>query len=195
MQALQVPWPSVNSLTGRIAVTGAAGQDGSYLTERLVADGYAVHAVVRSPVVATDGVSIHEVDLTDHDGLRRLVLGTAPDEVYNLGGISSVAQSWSEPVRTAEVSGVAVLAILQACLELQQSLGRPVRLLQASSAEIFGEPRTPHKRRPHQSVRSAPMGRLRLLPITPSMSTGPTGSMHPRPSSTTMNHLDGRRRS
>ncbi|MFN8045900.1 MAG: GDP-mannose 4,6-dehydratase [Dermatophilaceae bacterium] len=121
-------------------VTGAAGQDGSYLTERLVADGYAVHAVVRSPVVATDGVSIHEVDLTDHDGLRRLVLGTAPDEVYNLGGISSVAQSWSEPVRTAEVSGVAVLAILQACLELQQSLGRPVRLLQASSAEIFGEP-------------------------------------------------------
>lgn len=125
-------------------VTGAAGQDGSYLTERLLDEGYAVHALVRSADradLATDArLAVHEVDLTDHTRLRDLVLDIAPHEVYNLGGISSVGQSWSDPIGTAEVSGVAVVALLQACLDLQERVSRGVRVLQASSAEIFGEP-------------------------------------------------------
>jgi GDPmannose 4,6-dehydratase len=128
----------------RALVTGAAGQDGSYLTERLLAEGYAVHAIVRATdrgaMRETGQMSIHDVDLTDHARVRDVVLDVAPHEVYNLGGISSVAQSWSDPVGTAEVSGVAVVSLLQACLDLQNREGRPVRLLQASSAEIFGEP-------------------------------------------------------
>lgn len=127
-------------------VTGAAGQDGSYLTERLLDDGYAVHALVRSAdraaVVAADGVTAHVVDLTEHARLRALLEDVEPTEVYNLGGISSVARSWSEPVVTANVNGVAVVALLDAALDLQERLGRPVRVLQASSAEIFGEPAT-----------------------------------------------------
>ena len=117
----------------RALVTGAAGQDGSYLTERLLAEGYAVHAIVRATdrgaMRETGQMSIHDVDLTDHARVRDVVLDVAPHEVYNLGGISSVAQSWSDPVGTAEVSGVAVVSLLQACLDLQNREGRPVRLL------------------------------------------------------------------
>lgn len=127
-------------------ITGAAGQDGSYLTDRLLADGYAVHAVVRSDdradLLGAPGVTTHVLDLTEHARIRTLLAEVAPDEVYNLGGISSVAQSWSDPVGTAEANGVAVIALLEGALAVQDLLRRPVRVLQASSAEIFGEPPT-----------------------------------------------------
>ena len=132
-------------MTSPVAVvTGAAGQDGSYLVERLLSDGYAVHAFVRSsaraPAAVTRAATLHEVDLTDHARLRELLLAISPDEVYNLGGISSVAQSWAAPVATAEVSGVAAVVLLDAALHVQERSGHRVRFLQASSAEIFGEP-------------------------------------------------------
>ena len=59
------------------------------------------------------------------------------DEVYNLAGISSVAQSWEEPDRTAHVNGLAAVALLESARQVGG-----VRLVQASSAEIFGEPAT-----------------------------------------------------
>ena len=132
-------------MTSPVAVvTGAAGQDGSYLVERLVHDGYAVHAVARSAdraaLLSADDVTIHEVDLTEHERLSGLILDLRPDEIYNLGGLSSVAHSWQEPIAAAEVSGVAPIVLLEAALRLQHQSGRPVRVLQASSAEIFGEP-------------------------------------------------------
>lgn len=132
-------------------VTGAAGQDGSYLVERLLAEGYAVHGVVRpSPAPpggphraeAAPGLTRHCVDLTDHERLGRLVDEIEPDEIYNLAGVSSVAQSWAAPVLTAEVSGVAAVALLDQALRLQRRLGRPVRVVQAGSAEVFGQPST-----------------------------------------------------
>lgn len=131
-------------------VTGAAGQDGSYLAERLLADGYAVHALVRPgtpiPVERPRGAATestyHEVDLTDHARLGGLVDAIEPDEIYNLAGVSSVAQSWTAPVLTAEVSGVAAVVLLDQALKLQRRLGRPVRVVQAGSAEIFGQPST-----------------------------------------------------
>ena len=114
-------------------VTGAAGQDGSYLAERLLADGYAVHALVRPgtpiPVERPRGAATestyHEVDLTDHARLGGLVDAIEPDEIYNLAGVSSVAQSWTAPVLTAEVSGVAAVVLLDQALKLQRRLGRP----------------------------------------------------------------------
>jgi len=130
-------------------VTGVSGQDGGYLTEQLLAEGSQVHGLVRpGDTTAADldrrfpGIVLHEADLRDGAAVGALIGSLAPDEVYNLAGISSVALSWAQPAMTAEISGVAVAGVLQACWELQESLGRPVRVVQAASAEIFGNPAT-----------------------------------------------------
>jgi GDPmannose 4,6-dehydratase len=123
-------------------VTGATGQDGSYLCERLVSEGAELHAVVAED--AAEGhpwlaeAQVHQLDLRNSARLAALVAEVAPDEVYNLAGLSSVAQSWEQPVLTAEINAVAVAVLLQSCWELQQRAGGPVRVVQASSAEIFG---------------------------------------------------------
>jgi len=127
-------------------VTGISGQDGSYLTEQLLAEGVQVHGLVQSLAdsesFAADypNAVLHQGDLTDPIGISRLIDEVEPDEVYNLAGISSVALSWRAPVLTGQVTGVGAVGVMQACLSLQEKLGRPVRLLQASSAEIFGDP-------------------------------------------------------
>ncbi|GIG36079.1 GDP-mannose 4,6-dehydratase [Cellulomonas pakistanensis] len=128
-------------------VTGITGQDGTYLVERLLDEGTEVHGLVRpgdggqSALRARHpGVVLHEGDLGDPDRLAAIVADVAPDEVVNLAGISSVALSWQEPVLTARLSGLAVAVLLEAAHEVQESAGRPVRFLQASSSEIFGQP-------------------------------------------------------
>lgn len=124
-----------------VLLTGVTGQDGSYLAERLVAEGHEVHGLVfrsdESEVV--DGVTAHPGDLTEFDELRGLVRQVRPDLVFNLAGISSVATSWEQPVLTAQTTGVAAVALLDACWSEQDRSGREVRFLQASSAEIFGQ--------------------------------------------------------
>lgn len=128
-------------------VTGITGQDGGYLAERLLADGVAVHGLVHGHdeqaaelVARYPEVMLHDGDLTDAGRIGALIAELAPDEVYNLGGISSVAFSWQQPVLTGQVSGLGAVAVLDACWQLQERSGRPVRVLQASSAEIFGSP-------------------------------------------------------
>ena len=127
-------------------ITGVSGQDGGYLAERLLAEGVSVHGLVRSaedsaPVIASmPGLSLHVGDLNEVDSVTRLIRRLAPDEIYNLAGISSVAQSWAEPIATGRVSGLAAAGLLQAAWEFGESSGRQVRVVQASSAEIFGSP-------------------------------------------------------
>jgi GDPmannose 4,6-dehydratase len=120
-------------------VTGASGQDGSYLVERLLAEGWGVHALVRdSDSDLPDGIVRFEGDLNDPERLSAIVAESAPDTIFHLAGISSVALSWQQPVMTAQVTGVAVAALLEAAHRLQDDAGRPVRFVQASSSEIFG---------------------------------------------------------
>jgi GDPmannose 4,6-dehydratase len=126
-------------VTGRAFITGIGGQDGTYLAERLVAEGYDVHALVFSgdghPTHCPESVVLHGGDLADVETTRRLVLDLAPQEIYNLAAISSVAQSWEQPDATALVNGHAAVALMETARQLSD-----VRLVQASSAEIFGEP-------------------------------------------------------
>jgi GDPmannose 4,6-dehydratase len=84
----------------------------------------------------------HEGDLADTDAIRALVARVGPREIYNLGGVSSVATSWREPLLTAQVTGLGALGLMEAAHGLQEASGQPVRVLQASSAEIFGSPAT-----------------------------------------------------
>lgn len=128
-------------------ITGISGQDGGYLAELLLAQGVTVHGLARDgdgPVGGqdgdTEGLIVHRGDLTSNAFTAGLIAEIAPDEIYNLAGISSVGQSWSEPVATGKVSGLAVAALLQAAWDLQDRTGREIRFVQASSAEIFGEP-------------------------------------------------------
>jgi GDPmannose 4,6-dehydratase len=128
----------------RALLTGVSGQDGSYLSERLLGDAWEVHALSRPGSVPGEqpidpAVAVHLGDLGDEDRLRELIDAIEPDAIVNLGGISSVAASWQRPALTARVSGLAPVVILDAALRLQQRRGRSVRVLQASSAEIFGD--------------------------------------------------------
>ncbi|QEO08631.1 GDP-mannose 4,6-dehydratase [Protaetiibacter larvae] len=127
----------------RVFITGISGQDGSYLADRLVAEGAEVHGLIRgwdddarALHERHPGIDLHEGDLSDATGLADLVRGLAPSEIYNLAGISSVAQSWREPVLTGQITGVAVTALLDAASRLPGE----VRVFQASSSEIFGDP-------------------------------------------------------
>ena len=126
----------------RAFVTGIGGQDGGYLAERLLAEGVEVHALAheQDPLPRVPDVELHTGDLTRVDEVRALLLDLAPDEVYNLAAISSVARSWDQPDLTALVNGTAAVALMESALQLQDKRGLQVRFVQASSAEIFGQP-------------------------------------------------------
>ena len=128
-------------------ITGITGQDGGYLAERLLDEDWQVHGLVHAGdghvdelQRRTSSVKLHEGDLADAAAMYELVNEVAPDEIYNLGGISSVAFSWEHPLLTAQVTGLGAGAVLEAGWQLKQRSGREVRVLQASSAEMFGVP-------------------------------------------------------
>ncbi len=128
----------------RAFVTGISGQDGAYLAERLLAEGTEVHALANAeePLPDLPGVHLHQGDLAAIEETRRLVIDLTPDEIYNLAALSSVARSWEEPDLTASVNGAGAVALLESAWLSQEKSGHPVRFVQASSAEIFGEPRS-----------------------------------------------------
>jgi GDPmannose 4,6-dehydratase len=125
-------------------ITGAAGQDGSYLAELLLEHGYEVCGVVRGdpdadyPNLAAvrDRVRLFGADLLDEGALADLLRELRPAEVYNLASPSFVPRSWEHPVETAEFAAVGVTALLEAV----RSVDDGIRVYQASSSEIFGEP-------------------------------------------------------
>ncbi|HVS84867.1 MAG TPA: GDP-mannose 4,6-dehydratase [Gaiellaceae bacterium] len=106
-------------------ITGAAGQDGFYLGELLRGHGYEVVGLVRG-----------DADLLDSDALAALLREVGPEEIYNLASPSFVPRSWEKPVETAEFAAVGVTALLEAVRAVDPS----IRVYQASSSEIFGEP-------------------------------------------------------
>ena len=146
-------------MTGRALVTGITGQDGGYLAERLLAEGREVHGLVPAGRPRTrarcsrarPGVVLHEGDLHGRGVAGRVVAAAAPDEVYHLGGISSVAFSWQHPVLTADVAALGTARLLEQVLAHQERSGAPVRLVQASSAEIFGDA-GPRRRRTRRTA-------------------------------------------
>lgn len=125
-------------------LTGATGQDGSYLAEWLLGKGYEVHALVRRTSTVTTGridhlladskLTLHYGDLCDTASLVRVLEEVEPDEVYNLGALSHVRVSFDVPLFTAQATGVSALALLEA-LRITQI---DARFYQASSSEMFG---------------------------------------------------------
>ena len=126
----------------RALITGAGGQDAHYLARHLLAEGVEVHALAHDaePLPTLTDVELHSGDITRSDEVRRLVLDLAPDELYNLAAVSSVARSWEQPLLTYAVNGTGAVKLLEAAHVLQERSGHEVRVVQASSAEIFGHP-------------------------------------------------------
>jgi GDPmannose 4,6-dehydratase len=128
-----------------ILVTGANGQDGAYLVERLVGENHEVHGLCHSAEGAIrlreafPDVITHVSDLADTDGMVGIIAAVQPTHIYNLAGNTSVERSWQFPTETADVLGVGPVRLLEAAWRLQETSSRPVKFLQASSAEIFGD--------------------------------------------------------
>ena len=127
----------------RALITGAGGQDGSYLAESLLERGYQVVGVVRDTSRAypnldrvRDRLELVEANLLDQKALAQLLSAHRPTEVYNLASPSFVPRSWERPVETAEFAAVGVTALLEAV----RAVDSGIRVYQASSSEIFGEP-------------------------------------------------------
>lgn len=122
-------------------ITGVTGQDGTYLSRALLADGVEVHGIVRpdSRRPVESGVVVHRADMLDDRELARLVSELQPDELYHLAGQSSVAASWDDPVGTVRQTGAPAAALLHAIAESSAH----TRFVLASSAEIFGRAPAP----------------------------------------------------
>src|SRR6185436_16880527 len=84
-----------------------------------------------------DRIELVEADLLDQASLASALAVSEPQEVYNLAAPSFVPRSWDEPVLTAEFAAVGVTSLLEAVRAVDPS----IRVYQASSSEIFGEPR------------------------------------------------------
>jgi GDPmannose 4,6-dehydratase len=124
-------------------ITGITGQDGSYLAELLLEQGYNVVGMVRR----TSTVNFHRIahiqdkmhivygDLLDQVSLIHLLEEHKPDEVYNLAAQSFVGTSWEQPVFTGEATALGVTRILDAV----RLVNPKIRFYQASSSEMFGK--------------------------------------------------------
>ena len=129
----------------RALVTGITGQDGSYLADLLLEQGYEVYGMVRRSSVERferiqhiqEHIKLVQGDLTDQSSLDEAIRTVAPDEVYNLGAQSFVPTSWNQPVLTGDITGMGVTRILEAIRKHKPD----VKFYQGSSSEMFGKVR------------------------------------------------------
>ena len=129
----------------RALITGVTGQDGSYLAELLLEQGYDVHGMVRRSSTETferinpikDRIHLHQADLLDQLSLVELMKEIKPDEIYNLAAMSFVPTSWTQPVLTGEFTAIGVTRMLEAVRHICPE----TRFYQASSSEMFGKVR------------------------------------------------------
>lgn len=137
------------NIVKKALITGITGQDGSYLAELLLQNGYAVHGFVRrsstsnlyriSHLVQDDSLNdrffLHEGDLSDSSSIKRIVDQVQPDEIYNLAAMSHVKVSFDIPEYTADIDGLGALRFLEAI----RGNCPKARFYQASTSELYGK--------------------------------------------------------
>jgi GDPmannose 4,6-dehydratase len=124
-------------------ITGVTGQDGSYLAELLLREGYRVVGMTRRTSTdvheriqhLVDDIEFVSGDLLDQSSMTSIVARVKPDEVYNLAAQSFVPTSWDQPVLTGEFTALGVTRVLEAI----RSVNPRIRFYQASSSEMFGK--------------------------------------------------------
>src|SRR5215467_1747544 len=131
--------------TKRALITGITGQDGSYLAEFLLQQGYEVIGMIRRSSTVNferirhiqDRITLTTGDLLDEISMLSILREHRPTEVYNLAAQSFVQTSWSQPVFTGEVTALGVTRMLDAI----RIVDPDIRFYQASSSEMFGKVR------------------------------------------------------
>ena len=124
-------------------ITGVTGQDGSYLAELLLDEGFEVIGMVRRSSTVTferiahiqDRLTLVSADLLDEASLIHVLRDHRPDHVYNLAAQSFVQASWGQPVLTGETTALGVTRLLDAI----RTVDPEIRFYQASSSEMFGK--------------------------------------------------------
>jgi len=130
-------------MTRTALITGITGQDGSYLAEFLLEQGYRVVGMTRRTSTDSferiahliDRIEIVQGDLLDQNSLAEAVRRATPSEVYNLAAQSFVPTSWNQPVLTGEFTALGVTRLLEAIRQVDPA----IRFYQASSSEMFGK--------------------------------------------------------
>src|SRR6266550_4518327 len=129
----------------RALITGVTGQDGSYLAELLLEQGYEVTGIVRRSSAPNlwriehllDRIELRPADLLDQLSLVKVIAEVRPHELYNLAAMSFVPASWDQPMLTGEFNAQGVTRVLEAIRQVDTS----IKLYQASSSEMFGKVR------------------------------------------------------
>jgi len=153
-------------MSKRALITGITGQDGSYLAEYLLGQGYEVFGVVRRSSTEKyeriahirDRVKLLQADLLDESSVLRAIEASEPAELYNLAAQSFVPTSFAQPILTGEYTALGVARVLEAI----RNTDRKIRFYQASSSEMFGRVRavpqtelTPfHPRSPYAAAKA-----------------------------------------
>ncbi len=137
------PAQGESTLAKRALITGITGQDGSYLAELLLSEGYDVYGVVRR--ASTENyeriehlrgqITLLQADLLDQSSLVQAIRESNPSELYNLAAQSFVPTSWAQPVLTAEFTAIGVTKVLEA----MRAVNPEIRFYQASSSEMYGK--------------------------------------------------------
>ncbi|MEX2186513.1 MAG: GDP-mannose 4,6-dehydratase [Pirellulales bacterium] len=130
-------------MSRRALVTGITGQDGYYLADLLLKQGYTVSGMLRPEprqnfariAPLEDRLTLEVADLSDQQSVLELVRRVAPDEIYNLAGNSFVPDSWQDPVVAGDVMGLGVVRLLEAV----RAVNPAIRFLQVGSSEMFGQ--------------------------------------------------------
>jgi GDPmannose 4,6-dehydratase len=129
----------------RALITGISGQDGAYLAKHLLDLGYEVWGTSRDAQISpfrnlhrlgiSKDVHLESLAVNDFRSVLQALTKVQPDEVYNLGGQTSVSLSFQQPVETLESISISTLNFLE-CIRF---IGRPIRFYSAASSECFGD--------------------------------------------------------
>lgn len=140
-------------------ITGITGQDGSYLSELLLAKGYEVHGLRRRVSLTNTSrlehlrsdepdadltVNLHYGDVTSAIDLRRLLETVKPDEVYHLAAMSHVGVSFDTAEYTADVGVFGSLRLFEAVLDFQKAHGKQIKVYNAGTSEMLGSSEAQH---------------------------------------------------
>jgi GDPmannose 4,6-dehydratase len=130
-------------MSKKALITGITGQDGSYLSEILLGEGYEVHGIVRRTSTQNysnishimDRLVLHSGDMTDDVNVHNVISSIYPDEIYNLAAQSHVKVSFDMPVNTFDVNTLGLLRIVESV----KNLGLDCKIYQASSSAQYGK--------------------------------------------------------
>lgn len=146
--------------TARALITGISGQDGSFLAEFLLKKGYEVSGLIRrlsqpntkniQHLLDNDSINIIGGDLTDQSSILHAINMSNPDEIYNLGAQSFVAESWNQPELTTNVNSLGALRVFDAVKQTNKN----IKIYQASSSEMYGNTSIPQNENTQMNPRS-----------------------------------------